>query len=126
MTAALAELKGWGWLVLFVIQGLSLWVGWSLSKKFTPRDDCGARHTKDAEAAKALEGRCQSLESRIVLAENVIRTLPTREQVHELDVKIVQLGGEQKALAAEMRGTRDSVTRVEHMLNLLTESHIKE
>lgn len=115
----LQELSEWASLIVLGIQGLVLWIGWSLSRRFVGTESCTRNTT-------ALEKRCQTLEGRVTLLESSLENLPTTAQLHALSNKITELAGDQKALAADVRGTRDIVARVEHMLNLLTESHIRE
>lgn len=116
----------WGWAVVLLINGVGYWLLWSLNKKFTPREDCFARHALENESAKALNKSLTALESRSTEAEARLDHMPPTATVHELQLSVEQLRGEVRTLKAENAGIKDILLRVENNVTLLVRGHMKE
>lgn len=115
----LQSFSEWASLIVLLIQGLFAWLIWSLRHSFVSVERCN-QHRENQD------GRCYGLEGRVTLLENVVQHLPTAEQIHTLNLNITRQSGDQRALSAEIQGLRDNIARTERLLNLLTESHLKE
>lgn len=122
----LSEIKGWGWLVALGVNLLGLWAGWSLKKKFTAREDCEARHGRDAETIRAVHKALSAMESRHAATDARLDHVPATAAVHELQLAVEQLRGEVRTLKAENAGIKDILLRVENNVTLLVRGHLKD
>ena len=114
----------YGWLFAITLNGLALWVGWSLSRQFVT-------HAFFASYSKGLDERFKQLEQQQAesdLVQKQIATsldaLPTAKDLHRLEVSLTGIDGSVKASQAEVRGLAAGVSRIERIVDMLTESHI--
>lgn len=119
------DLARWGWLIVLVVNALGLWAGWSMGKKFTTRDDCTARHTKDGESFKSVDKALTAAEHRQTELEARLDNLPPLDAVHGIQLSLADLRGEFRTQGAEIRGLRDILNRLENQVTLLVRGHME-
>lgn len=122
----LQSLSEWASLIVLGIQGLFAWCIWSLSKKFTTRDDCTSRHTKDGESFKSVDKALTAAEHRQTELEARLDNLPPLDAVHGIRLSMAELRGEFRTQGAEIRGLRDILTRLENQVTLLVRGHMEQ
>ncbi len=69
------------------------------------------------EQFKAGSDRMAAIERRCDVLEQTIRSLPDREDIHNLSLALSDIKGEMKAMRAEMSGTKDIMGRVEDVVS---------
>ena len=114
----------YGWLCAILFNGLALWVNWSLSRQFVT-------HAFFSSYSKGLDERLKQLEQRQAESELVqkqiatgLAALPTAKDLHRLEVSLTGIDGSVKASQAEVRGLASGVSRIERVVDMLTESHL--
>lgn len=97
--------------VVLIIQGLGLWVLWSLRKQFVAREHC--------------DKRCQELATKQTELEQAQRALPDADEVQAMAVQLAEIEGSIKAVMATVQGQAELMQRIERPLNLLLEHHVR-
>ncbi|MFZ5427196.1 MAG: DUF2730 family protein [Thermodesulfobacteriota bacterium] len=110
-------LKDWWPVLALLVNGLAVWVMWSMSRKFMTREDC-------ARCAGNITARVETLEKQKTCVDIKLDNLPQMEALHQIALRLEELAGDQEALKATIDGLRDLLRRVEHPLNLLLEGHL--
>lgn len=122
----LSDIKGWGWAIGLSVNGIILWAGWSLRKKFRAQEDCSVQHAKDAASMRAMGKTLDAVEQQCAGLENTLRGLPTTEVVHKLCLDVQALRGELSTMKAEHNGLKEIMLRVENNVSLLVRGHMKD
>ena len=114
----------YGWAFVLLLQALALWVSWSMSRQFVT-------HTFFEAFSKGMDERFKQIELRQAEADNVhtqiaatLAALPTAKDIHRLEVGLTAIEGSVKASQAEVRGLASGVSRIERVVDIITESHI--
>ena len=114
----------YGWAFVLLLQALALWVNWSMSRQFVT-------HAFFEAFSKGMDERFKQIELRQAEADNVhtqiaatLAALPTAKDMHRLEVGLTSIEGSVKASQAEVRGLASGVSRIERVVDILTESHI--
>jgi len=107
-----------GPMVLLVLQGLLLWVLWSLRKQFVPHTHCDAQ-------CQALAKKHTELEQAQLKLEQAQKALPSADEVQELQVQLAAIVGSIKTVEATVKGQSEVMQRIERPLNLLLEHHLR-
>ncbi len=97
--------------IVLIIQGLGLWVLWSLRKQFVARDHCNAQ--------------CQELAKKQTELEQAQKALPDAAMVNTIRERLGSIEGSVKAVEATIKGQADTMQRIERPLNLLLEHHLR-
>lgn len=110
--------KDWALLIVMLVQGLGLWIQWSLSRKFVSRSECEACHRGiDAKVSALLT------ESAVVQARS--EEAPSGTDLAGLETAIEAVRGDVKQLAASIAGQGELIRNLTKMTNLLFEHHMK-
>lgn len=124
MDATFEFIRAFGWLAAIMLNLLIFWVGWSLRHKFVTREDCAqqcAGHTKAREHISELltlhEAGMRELTIRL-------QAMPDQERLHNIEIKLARIEGEQARLAEALQGMRDILERVENQTTLLMRGHM--
>ncbi len=68
------------------------------------------------EQFKAGSKKFTALELRVELLEMAVKTLPQKEDIHELAITLSEMNGEMKAMRASMRAISESQIRTESIV----------
>ncbi len=122
---------------VLLVQGVIVWVLWSLKKEFVRKDDfdqdIGALNDKVVAVQTAVKGavrkddcgKCSaSMNSKIVAIEAELSRLPSAESWASMQVAIEEVRGSNRALVAKIEGQGELLKKIEHPLQLLMEYHI--
>ena len=119
MEHTLEIVKSFGWLIAILINLLIIWIAWSLRHKFVTREDCErfcAGHSKARERLNELlvshAGEMKELKMRLSV-------MPDHGRLHELELKLARIEGDQGRIMAAMDGIRQILERVENQTTLL-------
>ena len=85
-----------------------------------------ANRKKDTdERFKLGSNRMDDQERRIAALEQTVQALPGKDELHNLEMMLSDMGGDMKAMRATMRGMSESLSRTE---NIVTrhEDHLRE
>ncbi len=107
-----------GPVVLMLIQGLLLWVLWSLRKQYVSTDYCDGQCKAVAEKHAALSQAQAQL-------EQAQKALPDADEVQAMAVQLAEIEGSIKAVMATVQGQAELMARIERPLNLLLEHHVR-
>jgi len=100
-----------------IIQGLFVWITWSLSRKFVTCDTCTARHADYDKHLATVVAEGQEL--RASLAK-----LATTDDLHHVAMQVQELSGGQEALRESVKSLGISIDRLDKPIQLLLEHHI--
>lgn len=106
-------------LAILFVQGLFMWLLWSLRREFVRRTDC-------EQCMNGLGVRVGETKNRLQTVELKVESMPKISAVHEIMLAIEEVKGEQKALTERIAGLSEILRRLEHPLDLLTQHHIKD
>jgi hypothetical protein len=96
------DLLSWLPVIGVVGQGLLLWIGWSVRKRFASQEELGTE--RDAR---------KQLEAKVTLLEGQVQSLPTSAGMHDLAMSIERLRGDMKAITTQLMATGKTIDRVE-------------
>jgi len=114
----------YGWFHSLLITGLIFWIKWSLPRQFVTHAYLSSFINSIEERMKQFEKRqteTENLNAQIVTA---LAALPTASDLHRLEVSLTGIDGAVKASQAEVRGMGHSISRIERVVDMFTESHI--
>lgn len=94
---------------------------WWLSRQFASKGDVEGLKKKD----DALEKRIGATEEEVTTMKARMESLPDHEDFAEMKEKLANVDGSVKVAAAEIRGLKDVMQRIEQPLNLLVEHHLR-
>lgn len=112
-------LRAFGWLLGFATNGLLLWIGWSLGKKFVTHETFNAHVAADDQQKNATRERLAEHDATLNTLADKVNAMPGKDAIHVLDVKLVSIQGEQTRTNEELRGLRDIMHRMENQTELL-------
>lgn len=107
MIGLLGEWKGL--IAVIVNTGLGVilgWIGWSLKRRFVPREDFDAQ----SKAHSALETRVASIETRVA-------QLPNAEDIHALTLQITELKGALGVVSTRFDNITGVADRLQHQVD---------
>jgi len=94
---------------------------WWLSRQFASKGEVEGLKKKDGE----LEKRIGATEEEVTAMKARMESLPDHEDFAEMKEKLANVDGSVKVAAAEIRGLKDVMQRIEQPLNLLVEHHLR-
>lgn len=109
----------WGWLLALGTNGLLFWIGWTLRKKFVTREDFAAHIEADEQHKAATKERLADHDAALDGLANKVNEMPGKDAIHVLDLKLVNIQGEQSRTNEELRGLREIMHRMENQTELL-------
>lgn len=118
--------KAFGWLAAIIVNLLIAWIVWSLHKKFMNRDDCEANRKADKKERERFIQLLTAHEQAVRELNLRVDQMPPQGSVHDLEVRLERMDGEQKRLAEEISGLRGIMERVERQVDLLFRGHMKD
>ena len=118
--------KAFGWLAAIFVNLLIAWIVWSLHKKFMNRDDCEANRKADKKEREHFIQLLTTHEQAVRELNLRVDQMPPQGAVHDLEVRLERMDGEQKRLAEEISGLRGIMERVERQVDLLFRGHMKD
>lgn len=118
--------KAFGWLAAIGVNLLIGWIAWSLHKKFMIRADCEEHRQFDTEERERFAKLLAAHEQAVRELSMRVDQMPPQGSVHDLEVRLERMDGEQKCLAEEISGLRGIMERVERQVELLFRGHMKD
>lgn len=118
-------LRAWGWLLSIATSGFIAWVGWTLRKKFVTREDFTAHVEAEEQHKTATKERLTAHDTALDALANKVNEMPGKEAIHTLDLKLVNIQGEQSRTNEELRGLRDIMGRMENQTELLIRDRLE-
>lgn len=112
-------IRTWGWLLALVANGLVLWVGWTLRKKFVSQEDFSAHVRADESHKSAVREHLAEHDAELNTLADKVNAMPGKDAIHVLDVKLVSIQGELTRTNEALRGLREIMHRVENQSELL-------
>lgn len=110
----LDEINRW-WPLLSIAATLACgWCLWQLSRRFVSREE----HDAILEAQDTLESRVEKLERRM-------ETVPDAETMHKIELSLMELRGDMKAVCGRMDGMETSITGLKNEISMLLEHHLE-
>lgn len=126
MTWLIDIARAFGWLAAIGVNLLIGWIVWSLHRKFMNRDDCEANRTADRKERERFIQLLTTHEQAVRELNLRVDQLPAQGSVHELEMRLERMDGEQKRLAEAISGLRGIMERVERQVDLLFRGHMKD
>lgn len=114
MTDILTELDRW-WPVLGILA--TVFYGWGiyhLSRRFATREEYEAVRTEQEH----MSGRLEELEKRV-------ETVPDSETMHKIQLSLMELRGDMKAVCSRMDGMETSIMGLKNEISMLVEHHLE-
>lgn len=118
-------MRAWGWLLALATNGLLAWIGWSLRKKFVTHEDFAAHLTADAQHKTATKECLAAHDVALEVLADKVNAMPGADAIHVLDLKLVNIQGEQSRTNEELRGLRDIMRRMENQTELLIRDRLE-
>ncbi|MBF8271568.1 MAG: uncharacterized protein HW380_673 [Magnetococcales bacterium] len=102
-----------------VIQGVFLWLAWSMRKMFATKDEIKILQEELTE-------RLCDHGQKIDMIEARLQAIPGGKDFQELTCKVNLVSGNIETIIARFEGVKESVTRVERQLDMLYRAHLAE
>ncbi len=109
----------WGWLLGLGMNGLLVWIGWSLSKKFVTQEDFTAHIRAEESNKTTVREHLAAHDSALSALADKVNAMPGKDAIHVLDVKLVSIQGELTRTNEALLGLREIMNRVENQSELL-------
>lgn len=119
------DLRAWSWLLSLATSWFILWVGWTLRKKFVTREDFAAHIEADEQDKTATKERLTAHDAALDGLASKVNEMPGKDAIHVLDLKLVNIQGEQSRTNEELRGLRDIMGRMENQTELLIRDRLE-
>lgn len=108
------------WPVLVVLGSfLSSWLLWSAKKQFVSQSALEAVKAKTMARVGGVEGRVINLETDMAVVKNRLAEMPTKEDLHRVELAVAGVSGELQGMAASQRA-------IERNLHLIVKSKIED
>jgi hypothetical protein len=104
----LEQLLKWWPAVAFFLNAGALWVMWSMRQQFITRREFA------------------ELEDRVNAIDAKVSNLATKDDIHQVLIRLEHSEGERKALAATVGGIDDKLSRIEKPLDLIQDYLLRE
>lgn len=118
--------RTWGWLLALATNGLLLWIGWTLRKKFVTQEDFTA-HLKAEESHKtAVSDRLAEHDLAVNALADKVNAMPGTDAIHALEVNLANIRGEQARTNEALHGLREIMRRVEDQTQLLYRDRLED
>ena len=118
--------RTWGWLLALATNGLLLWIGWTLRKKFVTQEDFTA-HLKAEESHKtAISDRLAEHDLAVNALADKVNAMPGTDAIHALEVNLANIRGEQARTNEALHGLREIMRRVEDQTQLLYRDRLED
>lgn len=111
--------KSFGWLAAIVVNLLIIWIAWSLRHKFVTREDCDRLCIGHAQAREKLNDLLMSHAGEMKEIKLKLNVMPDHGRLHDLELKLARIEGDQGRLMTAIDGIRQILERVENQTNLL-------
>jgi len=110
-------LKYWPIIILFG-SIITTWVAWSAKRQFATHADL--RHSADNVGSRVgkVEARVDYLEKDMAVIKVKLEALPSKEDIHRVELGIAGVSGNLQSLATSIKG-------VERMVHLLTKAEME-
>lgn len=126
-------LKWWP-VVLFLFQGLLVWIFWSLRKKFVTCETCDTFRKDAAEKAdkakyaaiEQAQTASAAAEQRFKEMERAMGDLASATDVKELLTDVGKLREGQRGMEEAVKGLGHSLDRIDKPLGLLLQHHLRD
>lgn len=118
-------IRAFGWALGLAANLLVLWIGWSLRKKFVTHEDFSAHVEADEQHKTATKDRLTAHDAALDTLANKVNAMPGKEAIHTLDLKLVNIQGEQSRTNEALRGLRDIMGRMENQTELLIRDRLE-
>lgn len=112
-------LKSFGWLAAVMVNLLIVWIAWSLRHKFVTREDCNHLCVGHVQAREKMNELLVSHEGAMKEIQLKLDVIPDHRRLHELELKLARIEGDQSRLMTAMDGIRQILERVENQTMLL-------
>lgn len=119
MSETLHFLQSFGWLGALGVNLLIGWAAWSLTKKFMTREDCSAQRAEIVQANERFARLLAAHEASMRELTLRLEAIPGQDRLHDIELRLVRIEGEQSRQSEEIRGLRDILERVENQTTLL-------
>lgn len=119
MENMLEIVKSFGWLAAVLINLLIIWIAWSLRHKFVTREDCERTCSGHSKAREKLNEMLLSHSGEMKELKIKLSHMPDHDRLHELELKLARIEGDQGRIMAAMDGIRQILERVENQTTLL-------
>jgi len=117
--------RTWGWLLALATNGLLFWIGWTLRKKFVTHEDFSAHLTAEEQHKAVTKERLADHDAALEVLADKVNAMPGKDAIHVLDLKLVNIQGEQSRTNEELRGLRDIMGRMENQTELLIRDRLE-
>lgn len=118
-------IRVWGWLLPLAGNGLLVWIWWTLRKKFVTHEDFSAHLAADEQHKTATKERLAAHDATLEALADKVNAMPGADAIHVLDLKLVNIQGEQSRTNEELRGLRDIMRRMENQTELLIRDRLE-
>lgn len=89
-------------LLLFVLNAVMVWIGWSFNRKFATKDDL-----------TAMTANHDALKERVARVEYDVGHLPSKDDLHAVKLELTEIVGELREARADYRNILSLLTRTE-------------
>lgn len=119
-------IRTWGWLLALVANGLVLWVGWTLRKKFVSQEDFSAHVRADESHKSAVREHLAEHDAELNTLADKVNAMPGKDAIHVLEVNLANIRGEQARTNEALHGMREIMRRIESQTELLYRDRLEE
>ncbi|MBF0139808.1 MAG: DUF2730 family protein [Magnetococcales bacterium] len=102
-----------------VIQGVFLWLAWSMRKMFVTKDELKIFQEELVERLCDHDHKIDTIEAKM-------QTIPGGRDFQELSCKVNTAVGDIKAVGVSLEGIKELLARSDRQLNMLFRAHMPE
>ena len=117
--------RAWGWALAILLQLFLAGIGWSVRASFISRaeHDHAVEDLRAEMAAVAKETAVAN--RRVETLEGKIENLPSRDELHDLNLSVQEMSGRINTVAERLDGSRESMSRVHRVLDRVEDYLLK-
>lgn len=112
-------IKSFGWLMAIGINLGVVWIGWSLRNKFVTREDCKQLCIGHATAREKMNDLLLAHAGEMREIKLRLDVMPNHDRMHQLELKLARIEGEQGKLLEKIEGLLQLLERVEQQTFVL-------
>lgn len=112
-------------LIIFVLGGVLTLLGWAFRTHIMNMVRDHLRGTASDSSVSALQGRVDGHDSRLAAIETQMQHMPSREQLHQVQLSLAEMRGEMRGVARSVEHTGQTISTLDQRLDRI-ENHLLE
>lgn len=108
-----------------VLSGFAGWVAWSLRRRFVSHEDLRTKAAADEAANRKVQDDVGALDRRLIRVEEVVKHLPTTDDIQDLSRQISALAATTQGVNATVTGLAGEISAIRTQINMLMHNELQ-